>query len=190
MRYNELMQQLQAERDARAALEKQMDEAATQLAAANNRYQEALVLLHSERSKAATLEVSGCWSEGVGVGTSEAYSGGPWEGLGTSTAAVAALPRVECPGTAACMPQLCSPQPAIRAVALFSTVCSTCDVQRDASEAKSMLATANIRYAELTDRLDEEKKRAALLEVRAQELPCMACRAGRCKDDHTAACAG
>jgi len=28
-----------------------------------------------------------------------------------------------------------------------------------------MLATANIRYAELTDRLDEEKKRAALLEV-------------------------
>ena len=28
-----------------------------------------------------------------------------------------------------------------------------------------MLATANIRYAELTDRLDEEKRRAALPEV-------------------------
>lgn len=38
-------------------------------------------------------------------------------------------------------------------------------LQRDASDAKSMLATANIRYAELTDRLDEEKRRAALLEV-------------------------
>lgn len=37
-----------------------------------------------------------------------------------------------------------------------------------------MLATANIRYAELTDRLDEEKKRAALLEVRGEQLHSMA----------------
>lgn len=38
-------------------VQKQMDEAAVQLAAANNRYQDALVQLHSERSKTAALEV-------------------------------------------------------------------------------------------------------------------------------------
>lgn len=73
------MQQLQAERDARAALEAQMDEAATQLAAANNRYQEALVLLHSERSKAASLEVRGSLGGGwVAVERQGRSMGGAW----------------------------------------------------------------------------------------------------------------
>lgn len=39
-------------------------------------------------------------------------------------------------------------------------------LQREAQEAKQLLATANIRYAELTDRLEGERRRAAALEVR------------------------
>lgn len=56
-RYEALAAQLEAERAARAALERQMDEAAVQLSAANTRYQEALVQLHSERTRATQFEV-------------------------------------------------------------------------------------------------------------------------------------
>lgn len=140
VRYNELLDTLNAERQQRAALEKQVDDASVQLAAANNRYQDALMQLHAERARAVSLEVR----------------------------SALCLRTVPCPALAAALRPAASSSPFLLSSALVPPSPRLPRPQREAKEARELLSAANSRYSELSARYDDERAKADALEVRGE----------------------
>lgn len=132
-----------------------------QLAAANNRYQEALVQLHAERARAGALEVRAAPALAL-LSSVPAPGAAGWLRLGpapTSCACCCPASRTPRPLTRPCPALPCLPPAALLPSA----------PQREAREARDLLSAANSRYSELAERYDAERAKAEALEVSRAE---------------------